>query len=259
MNKLPDVQNTASEIQIAINRVGIMDLQLPISILQQVEGYQSTVATFSCFVDLAAHLKGINMSRLPATIHKYIDNRMSSAILADMAEDVRVISNASVCELEMCFPYFIKKLSPIRKEPGWVPYDITFNMVKTKDEAEFTFIVGVTATSLCPCSKEMSGVNAHNQKCLIQISCTPTAWLWIEDIIKIAEASASGEIYSVLKRPDEQHVTNQMYDNPAFVEDIARSIYSQLIQYDILKSFKIRVESDESIHKHKAVAIIETS
>jgi GTP cyclohydrolase I len=105
----------------------------------------------------------------------------------------------------------------------------------------------------------MSEVSAHNQKCLIQIECAPTEWLWIEDIIKVAESSASGEIYSVLKRDDELHVTNQMYENPAFVEDIARSIYQQLIQYKTLRYFKVRVESDESIHKHKAVAIIETS
>jgi GTP cyclohydrolase IB len=254
---LPDVQNRSSEIAVALNRVGITDLQLPIFISEQSGSYQHTVAIFNVFVDLGAHLKGINMSRLPAAIHKYIDKPINQGALEDIAENIRIVSEAETCEIEVFFPYFIKKLSPVNKEPGLVPYDIVFNLIKTEEKSEFQFDVGVTATSLCPCSKELSSVNAHNQKCLINITCKPSGWVWIEDIIRIAETSASSEIYSVLKRPDEKFVTDQMYENPCFVEDIARNVYAQLVSRQDLEYFRVQVESDESIHKHKAVAIIE--
>ena len=47
--------------------------------------------------------------------------------------------------------------------------------------------------------------------------------VWAEDLIDIAEASASCPVYPLLKRPDERHVTMRAYDHPAFVEDMARA------------------------------------
>jgi GTP cyclohydrolase IB len=255
---LPDVQNSPSSICIALNRVGITSLQLPISIVQMVGGFQHTVAMIDCFVDLDADKKGINMSRIPVALHKYIDQPINLNVLTDIAENIRVTSEAQLCELSFKFPYFIKKFSPVNREPGFVPYDIIFNVIKTNGPSQFMFEVGVTATSLCPCSKELSDNSAHNQKCLIRIKCWPVGWIWLEDIIRVAETSASGEIYSVLKRPDEKYVTDLMYANPAFVEDIARSVYMKLLEWHSISHFEVIVESDESIHKHRAVAIIDT-
>ena len=44
------------------------------------------------------------------------------------------------------------------------------------------------------------------------------------DLIELVEQSASSELYSVLKRPDEKEVTERAYDNPVFVEDLVREI-----------------------------------
>jgi len=114
------------------------------------------------------------------------------------------------------------------------------------------------ATSLCPCSKEISKYGAHNQKALIEIIVTvkENEFIWIEDLIEIAEKSSSCEIYSVLKRIDEAVVTENAYENPKFVEDIARSVYAKLSDIDNIDKFKVIVESDESIHVHNAVAIM---
>src|SRR5262249_58351006 len=38
-----------------------------------------------------------------------------------------------------------------------------------------------------------------------------------EELITIAESSASCEVYGLLKRPDEKFVTEMAYDNPKYV------------------------------------------
>jgi hypothetical protein len=48
--------------------------------------------------------------------------------------------------------------------------------------------------------------------------------VWIEELIELVETSASSELYSVLKRPDEKFVTEAAYDNPVFVEDLVRNV-----------------------------------
>jgi len=41
--------------------------------------------------------------------------------------------------------------------------------------------------------------------------------IWIEELIEIAEESASSPVYPVLKRSGERHVTTHAYDKPVLV------------------------------------------
>ena len=80
--------------------------------------------------------------------------------------------------------------------------------------------------------------------------------IWIEDIVEIVEKSASAPIFTLLKRPDEKYVTELAYDNPKFVEDVARDVALELKKYDKIKWYRVEVESFESIHAHNAYACV---
>ena len=49
----------------------------------------------------------------------------------------------------------------------------------------------------------------------------------------------------------------QAYDNPAFVEDIARNVADELMHDTRIKWFRVFCENEESIHNHNAFAEIE--
>jgi len=255
---LPDVQLTKPKHEIAINRVGITDFKMPIFISQKKGGFQHSVATISCYVDLAPSIKGINMSRIPIGLMKFEKDQLNSLTMVKIAENIRLSTEAELCDLGYYFTYFLTKCAPLSCEPGILPYEIWFNIIKTENDYKFRFSVETVATSSCPCSKEISKYNSHNQKSRIKITCLSKNenMVWIEDIIKIAEDSSSFEIFSVLKRADEKIVTEGMYENPKFVEDIARDCYYKLDQVDGIEKFKVEVSNDESIHVHLAKAII---
>ena len=90
---------------------------------------------------------------------------------------------------------------------------------------------------------------------------TDGSWdfVWIEELIEVAESSASAPIYPLLKRSDERYVTMQAYDNPAFVEDVVRNVAHQLRQDSRVSSFEVRCVNHESIHNHSAFAVVQTS
>jgi len=112
--------------------------------------------------------------------------------------------------------------------------------VRISDEGACSFLmrVAVPATSLCPCSKEISEYGAHNQRS------------------GIAERSASCELYGLLKRPDEKYVTERAYDNPKFVEDLVRDVALALDQDLRIGRYIVEAENFESIHNHSAFARI---
>lgn len=260
MMKLPDIQNEKpTHSNIAINRVGISDFKLPIFISKKSGGIQHSVANIDCYVNLDSNLKGINMSRLPIGLQKFKNEQLNYLLIENICEFIRVKSEANECELSYHFPYFLEKTAPVSNETGVLPYNIIFTGIKTQNDFIFKINVETLTTSCCPCSREISDNGAHNQKCRILIDCTVLNIdniIWIEDLIDIAESSSSCDIYSVLKRPDEKFVTENMYKNSKFVEDIARECYYKLDKLNNISNFSIKVESDESIHAHKALAII---
>jgi GTP cyclohydrolase I len=117
--------------------------------------------------------------------------------------------------------------------------------------------VVVPVTSLCPCSKRISERGAHNQRSHITIKAKVNDHLWLEELIDIAESEASSELFGILKRPDEKHVTERAYDNPKFVEDVVRDVAVRLNREPRVLAYVVEAENFESIHNHSAYALIE--
>jgi GTP cyclohydrolase FolE2 len=78
--------------------------------------------------------------------------------------------------------------------------------------------------------------------------------LQIDELIAVAERNASCEVYGLLKRPDEKHVTERAYENPKFVEDLVRDVALELNQEARIGAYIIEAENFESIHNHSAFA-----
>ena len=116
--------------------------------------------------------------------------------------------------------------------------------------------VVVPVTSVCPCSREISDYGAHNQRGEVRLSTRFKKFIWLEDMIELVEASASSDVYSVLKRVDEKCVTERAFSNPKFVEDIVRDIAKRLLADSNITWFSVSAENFESIHHHSAYAHI---
>jgi GTP cyclohydrolase I len=148
------------------------------------------------------------------------------------------------------------KSSPVTHSQGLMEYQCTFkgNLNKEKD---LIIMINVPITTLCPCSKEISDFGAHNQRGEVRLQVRFKKFVWIEDLIKLVEETASSDVYSVLKRADEKYVTEKAYENPKFVEDIVRDIAKKLEYDPNITWFAVESENFESIHNHNAYAYIE--
>jgi GTP cyclohydrolase IB len=255
---MPDVQASHDVRNVAIDKVGVKNITYPIRLFcPATGGVQHTVAHVNMYVGLPHYQKGTHMSRFLEVLNKHHEHIQADQIMS-ICHDIKKRLNAEEAHLELRFPYFIHKKAPVSGAPGMIDVQVTFecNSGKTDD-----FIMGVKApaTSLCPCSKEISAYGAHNQRCEIQarVRFTPGTHLWIEDLFSIAESAASTQVYAVLKRPDEKFVTEAAYDNPKFVEDIVRDLAVSLDKDDRIAWYQIDSENYESIHNHNAYALVE--
>jgi conserved hypothetical protein TIGR00294 len=250
---LPDVQARADDRALPLDAVGVKAVRHPITIRGHTR-LMPTIATFAMTVALPAVAKGTHMSRFIELLNRQsepLDQQGFKSLLRGMLTRL----GARAGTLEMCFPYFARKAAPVSSVESELDYDVCWRgCITEQGDLTFHMRVLVPATSLCPCSKEISAYGAHNQRSLITIDAELTGDLPIEDLIAVAERSASCEIYGLLKRPDEKYVTERAYENPKFAEDLVRDVAIELNRDSRVRAYIVEAENFESIHNHSAFA-----
>lgn len=252
-NSIPDVQGGRDERGVGIDEVGVDGLSYPVEVADRDGGFQRTVVAAAMTVELAADRRGVHMSRFVELLDQHAVS-ISPQGFERLVEGVRDRLGSRRALVELSFPYFLRREAPASGAASMNRYDCRITGEAVEREA-FKMEVGVevSVTSLCPCSKEISDYGAHNQRGSVEIRARGVG-LWFEDLIEVAEEAGSAPILALLKRPDERVVTMQAYDNPAFVEDLARDVLVALRDDARVSAARVGVTNQESIHAHEAVA-----
>lgn len=258
MSDLKDTQSERDDRQLPIDRVGVRSLRFPLRIRDRDSALQHTVATVSLAVDLPHHYKGTHMSRFVEVLHAH-GSELTVDTIAGMPMELIKKLHADKAHVEFRFPYFRAKKAPVSGAEGLLDYGVVFEVNADKDSSDFVLTVEVPVTTLCPCSKAISARGAHNQRGIVTLAVRFSEPVWIEDLIELVEASASAQLYSLLKRPDEKFVTEAAYDNPVFVEDLVRNVAQKAKSHPRITWFRVEAENFESIHNHNAWAMIEST
>ena len=252
---MPDVQGLRDTRRVAIDRVGVKEVVYPIRLATRAGGEQGSVATISMYVALPQEQKGTHMSRFLEVLNEHSGEPIRPEDIAPLTRAIRDRLKAEQAHFEAKFVYFIEKQAPVTGARGLMNYEVSFECTSNSHD-DLIMTVAAPATSLCPCSKEISEYGAHNQRCRIEAKVRMNGVLWIEDLVEMLEKAASHPVYAVLKRPDEKYVTEKAFENPKFVEDIVRDLAMALDDEDRIAWYAISSENYESIHSHNAYAEI---
>jgi len=231
-----DVQSQKDERNINIDRVGIKNINYPINLRDRSKHLQHTTASINIYVDLPREFKGTHMSRFVEVLtehHDEIDIRNIKHMLGEIKDRLK----AKTAHLELSFPYFINKKAPVSGQSALLDYNCTIEAVSN-------------------CSEDIKSIITVHVPVTTPLKVRTNKFVWLEELISIVEDSASCELYPLLKREDEKYVTERAYDNPAFVEDVVRTITVKLQKDSRIDWFSVESENQESIHNHNAYAQI---
>lgn len=251
---LPDVQSGVDRRELAIQRVGVKSLTHPV-LVASVRGPQPSVASIDMYVGLPAEQKGTHMSRFVDVLQGHAEP-LSMTSLRTLLDKMLARLDARAGHIEMRMPFFVMKTAPVSGVESLMDYQLTFTINTDGESTCFEQKVVVPVTSLCPCSKKVSDYGAHNQRSHITITAELADEIAVEEQIRIAEDASSCEIWGLLKRTDEKHVTERAYNNPKFVEDVVRDVALALNRDARIVAYTVEAENFESIHNHSAFALI---
>ncbi|WP_461211115.1 GTP cyclohydrolase FolE2 [Desulfocurvus sp. DL9XJH121] len=255
---MKDVQSGPADVALPIDRVGVTNIALPVRVrTRDGDDIRHTVAQVDLYVDLPAHFKGTHMSRFIEALGGWteaLDYMSFKTLLQSVCDRLQ----ARRAHIHFRFPYFLKKAAPASGSSASMDYRVDLSGELEDGRLVWGLGVEVPVMTVCPCSLAICENAAHSQRAIVRIQTRHTGFLWIEDLIAIAEAAGSSPVYALLKREDEKAVTDAAFANPAFVEDVVRAAARALEEHPQVRWFTVEVESQESIHNHNAFASIES-
>jgi GTP cyclohydrolase FolE2 len=256
---LPDVQAGAEERGVALDDVGVCGLRYPLIVECADGSRQRTICEAQLAVALDAQTRGTHMSRFVEALHERHE-AVSPTGMVTMVRDLAARLDAGEAAVRLAYPLFIPRVAPISEQEALLGIDCVLAVRARKQDTEVRIGACVPITSLCPCSKEIADYSAHSQRGHVTVEALDNSWatgapgLWPEELLAVCDGAASAPIYPLLKRQDERHVTMLAYDQPAFVEDLAREVALALQADERIAGFELEVVNQESIHDHQAFA-----
>ena len=213
-------------------------------------------------IDLEENKKGIHMSRIIETINEVVSRKHADRSLEEVGLEIlngiakrhSYIRGEATIRTHLLMP----RRTPVSKKRTYESYDI---VVKVRRDGGVKKYLEVTAVgnTLCPHSLDLTDGRSHIQRAELVFG------MWmdfdsdvrLEDMADICDSCFSSPTYMVVKGSDERYLVNHMFENPRFVEDLARECLSKARSLGVKGKVKIRATSFESIHKHNAICEIE--
>lgn len=278
-----------------LERVGMSGIHAPVRVRDAHGRPMLVPGRVGVFVSLDdAQAKGIHMSRLFLLVQEALAKQeLSPASLEQLLRDL-VQSHASTsrsAQVEAAFDYLVERPSLVSGNTGWKSYPVIVRGELARDTVRTDATVTVPYSSTCPCSAALarqliqeeflrvfppgraiapeavaawlgteSGVCAtpHSQRSLaeVRVALAPgvdtASWTWLLDDV---ESALGTPVQAAVKREDEQAFAKLNGENLMFCEDAARRVKRALERDPRIADYRIRVEHQESLHAHDAVAV----
>jgi GTP cyclohydrolase FolE2 len=246
---LIDVQNEKPENEIELNKVGVQGLRKYV-IVNGTEKKYHTIVTINSYIKLPSNLRGVHMSRFAESIDEIPEETTS---IEDLAQKISQTSlekhHFDCCTKVFCEFPFDRTRPNGEKENGIAQMTAKYSTATKRKSLG----ISVNGALACPCSKEMCGGLTHNQRGKLSIDIDVSKGnIDPEEIIEVCSQSFSSPTFSILKRPEEKKLVEQMHQNARFVEDVVRKCVQFLREKYPMRYCVVKCASYESIHDHNA-------
>jgi GTP cyclohydrolase-4 len=283
MVRLPDVQALVPDTAYKLNRVGVSGVRKLVRVRRP--GLDEDIVltvTFDISVDLPPTMKGSHMSRNVEAVSEILERATATPVeglenltLQIAKETLRRHEYATEAEVKASADYFLERKTPFGTlSTEWFTL-IAEARATSKGEARKLVGIEATGMSACPCAmetaKSLRGDHApgpgltHNQRNrgMLIVEVPEPVHVEADRLVDIIERAQSAPTFELLKRRSEGELVLLAHDHPRFVEDVVRGILHGILEaYPDLPDEAIiyaRSISEESIHKHDAYAVRETT
>ena len=291
---MPDVATQAQpHLAGALDWVGMEGIEVPVRFDAGDGDVQRASAQVGAFVNLTRpDRRGIHMSRLYLLVDQYLsartlDRTTLEALLREFLDSHRELADRA--RISIRFEHLIRRAALRSANSGWRAYPVSIEASLGPDGFQLELGTEVVYSSTCPASAALSRQLIQEQFARDFDPARPLdhaavlAWLGSEQgivatphaqrsvarlLVRLAEGAGFNliatldrveqalgtPVQTAVKREDEQAFALANGGNLMFCEDAARRIQAALDADSSITDFHVRLEHQESLHPHDAVA-----
>ncbi|GAB2545433.1 GTP cyclohydrolase FolE2 [Rhodanobacter koreensis] len=291
---MPDVAaQTQPYLGAALDWVGMDGIEMSVRFDAGDGDVRRTSARVGAFVNLAwPDRRGIHMSRLYLLMDEYLNARAISASMLEHLLRAFLESHRDLADrarISIRFEQLVRRAALRSENSGWRAYPVSIEASLDADGFRLDLGTEVVYSSTCPASAALSrqliqeqfardfeatepvdhaavlawlgsekGIVAtpHAQRSVarLQVRFVDGAPLNLIALLDRIELSLGTPVQTAVKRVDEKAFALANGSNLMFCEDAARRIQRTLDGDDSIADFHVRLEHQESLHPHDAVA-----
>ena len=291
---LPDVAVHAQPHLVgALDWVGMDGIEVPVRFDAGDGDVQRASARVGAFVNLhRPDKRGIHMSRLYLQVEQALSTQTLGVTMIEELLRGFLASHEDLSDracLSVRFEHLVRRPALRSSNSGWRAYPVSIEATLTGKTFEIEFGTEIVYSSTCPASAALSrqmiqeqfardfdagqpvdfsavhawlgserGIVAtpHAQRSVARIRVRPSegAGFNLVALLDRVEQALGTPVQTAVKREDEQAFALANGGNLMFCEDASRRIQKALDADASLADFHIRVEHQESLHPHDAVA-----
>ncbi|MBQ4846560.1 GTP cyclohydrolase FolE2 [Pseudoalteromonas sp. MMG005] len=293
-NPLPDIQSQNTRHKnLPLQWVGMENIAVPLN-LTLAQGTQKPSAQGHIFVNLVnTQAKGIHMSRLYRLLNQLSAEECDQTNITTLLR-LAVASQAGLSDcakLQLDFDITLNKPALLSQESGSQRYPISLIASNEQGRIHYELKLTIPYSSTCPCSASLSRqlsaqaidkqftqshidkaqllkwlqsehgsiATPHSQRSYAYLHLhlehnSQAQWNPLDKFIFQFEEVIGTPVQTAVKREDEQEFARLNAKNLMFCEDAARRLKANLESMDFVKDYQFKVEHQESLHAHNAVA-----
>ncbi|ABG38833.1 GTP cyclohydrolase I [Paraglaciecola sp. T6c] len=291
---LPDITSSENVASAApLKWVGMEGITVPIQVPMSGEVPAYVNAKTDVYVSLdKSDAKGIHMSRLFLKLNDILGTELLSstsltALLNELILSQQGLSQGAKVNLD--FALTLRKKALLSNEFGYQSYPIGISTQLVKGVARTVLSLTIAYSSTCPCSSALAQqalsdaisqrfddemiskseltqwitsktgavATPHSQRsyAYIKLTLDGDALPNLPELITLLETTIGTPVQTAVKRQDEQAFAKLNAENLMFCEDAARRLKRALERKENVLDYWFKVEHQESLHAHNAVAI----
>ncbi len=187
--------------------VGMENLPFPILALSRAQaGGQPTVANISVSTRIMHEFEARWIDKFIQILHKHRE-KIQPRTLTDSMHDYLTELQATAVKIDLHYPFFVEKLTPVTKEKCLVRHLCTYTAkaTSTQKSPNLTFKIEIPLITTYPVSGVEKPGGLFGQLSVVVVELASRKDIYPEDIVEVADRHALAPVYSFLAEADQHY------------------------------------------------------
>jgi GTP cyclohydrolase I len=246
---------------IFLQDVGMKSLTIPLIVDSKINpDGQHTVANVSISARIMHDFRAEWIDMFIQTLHVQGIGTVQKSLRSNIVDYLNLL-NANAVRVDIEYPFFVEKTTPVSKEKCLVRYlcSNTAKITSTNSDPTILFKIEVPVITTYPVVLQGNQGGLFAQISCVSVEIQPVNDIFPEDIVDIVEKHALSPVYSFVTKEDQEHIINKVHSVEKTSVVMIDEIKKDLASNDNVHSYSVTSTNAGILHSYTTFVNIEKS